>query len=199
MAAVISSVVPVPGSYTNAVVTINGTGFGVSTGSLYIAFPATGQVFNWSAAGWGDTLITTVYPDLGDFQDQGVTYPTDVFFVVIPAGDTVGGRSVAASVSLDPTPITFFPDNTLIVAGPTATAEGDFGPEPPPPTVPLRTALGRTNAFDNPGYDVKWYEYNPNSGVYVTGLDVFTQTDFSVVGTAVQQSLEFLGVSIPLI
>lgn len=196
MAAVITSVVPVPDSFTNATATITGTGFGASTGTLLIVFPDYGQSFAWGSASWNATTITLNYPSDIEFVDQGITFPTNVYWVVIPLGDDVGGRSAAALVTPDPSPITTFANDTLIVAGPTATADNG-GPVTPPPTYPLRTALGRTNGYAGPGYDVKWYVYVPQNQAYETGLDGFDQTDFSIVGTSVQTNLEHLGISIP--
>lgn len=201
MAAVITSVVPTPvGFPEEASIVINGTGFGASPGILFLAFPDYGQVFEYGVGTWTATALSDIFlPNRFDFQDQGITFPTSAFFVVVPLGSDVGGRSTVFTIVLSTTPIVSFPDDTLIVAGPTATAEGDFGPQTPPATFPLRTALGRTNGFDNPGYDVKWVEFNTNDQAYEFNLDGFTQTDFSLVGTSVQRNLEQLGIFVPLI
>lgn len=181
--------------YPGSIIDITGTGFGATLGKVFLVFPALGVISQVLLDGaWTDTVLNDVVIE-GD-EDFNIPYedlPATAYFTVLPDGAAAGGVSATFTISANPTPITVFATDTLVFGGPTATVEGDLGPEPAPIDPPLNQPLGRISAFANPGYDIKWYVDNEIS----FDSEGFDQTDFSIAGPAIQTILANLGIPLP--
>jgi hypothetical protein len=160
MAAVITSVVPVTGFYPEALVTINGTGFGGSPGLVYIVYPDLGEVVECFFNTWSSTSITSVSLEDEPIEDPSLTLPQTVFMVVLPLGETIGGRSASFQMVADSTPATVFPDGSIVV--------GRSGVEEDAPFAPLLGGgrVGFTGSFNNPDYTIYWYNAPDENNVF---------------------------------
>lgn len=199
--ATITNVNPDAGFFApNTSFTVTGTGFGASEGTLLLVVPELGIIVPQSIDNWADTAINSTFPTLENMLNSFPTLfdvPTRLFFVsVIPVGAATGPRSAYYNLTLDPTPITVFPNETLVLGGPSSIyGEGND------PVIPLRNfggPVGTIQSFDNPGYGIDWIILSadapfPGLGKYTVLGSGSNQQDIAPLGPLQFRTLVRIG------
>lgn len=163
----------------STVATINGSGFGGSTGTL-LFFSVNGDLATLTPTSWNNTTITVTIPSNADLTGDATS-----FFVAVPLGVTVGLKSDPFQVLPVAVSTTQYPNGTLLfwLLNPLFAHHG----QQPPVVAPFTVSIGKVASGTPTDYTCDWYSGNQSSPSITVSA-----TNGELQGIAGSASLAFL-------